>query len=525
MKGLFNVKNQNISKNKIPFIQEKPVHIPTRIIRGSGAVLTGKIGLLIIGFLFTPILVRLIGREGFGIYGTLISVYIIVRTISILGLEDSTRKHIAQYSHIKGSRDEIASFSIFVAAGMGLGCAFVGILLIRFLNISGKLEPRLSSYLMIVLGVIIISNILEAIVSSLYGIYKEKNVAIIRVLQKALFFSFAILLLKMKPDLTGVFWGLMFGELFAAIYAFSTLSKAVKISLYAALSGARNYGRQILCFGIMTVVGILSAELLYQSDILIVRFFKGDSITGVYKAARVAGNIIIFLPPALQLVMLTNCSELWQQKRRKELLNIATKLWKYNFLFLSLVCIGLAVLAEPFVNAYFGSEFEDTVLPLIILIPGFFFFGLARIMNPVIVGSGWVKQTTILDIFTAIFNIALNLLLVPKLGAVGAAIGTSIAFVTLFLGYLMLIQLRGLNFVKEFPFIRSIALLVIFGGIFYFLCTLWPFGEISKLLVMSPLGAGIFILLTLALNIVSIEELQMRVWQAMRIFTKERNAE
>ena len=120
----------------------------------------------------------------------------------------------------------------------------------------------------------------------------------------------------------------------------------------------------------------------------------------------------------------------------------------------------------------------------------------------------------------AILNIALNLVLVPAFGAAGAALGTTVAYGILFIAYLLLLHLRGLNFVKQFPFIRGTLLLIVFGSFFYSLCMLWPFGPTSKVLATPPIGAGLFVLLALALKIVSIAEIRAGSRQVMHIIFK-----
>ncbi|MFW6130916.1 MAG: oligosaccharide flippase family protein [Atribacterota bacterium] len=504
-----NSKNNNISSM---------ASIPKRIFRGSSAVFAGKTGVYLAGFIFTPVLVRLIGKEGYGIYGTLISVYYIVKTISILGLQDSIRKHIAQYGNKKGSSNEIASFSIILAIILGILIALVGGLIIFVLYKIGTFELKTFNYLLILLTVLIINNSLEAFVSTLYGIYKEGKVSTLRILQKLAFYFLAIAFVLLDFWIIGVLLGLLIAEIITTFSSYLFVKKHIKVSFYSAKIGFQQYGKKIVSFGVFTLIGIFSATLLMQVDILIVQNFEGNAITGAYKAAHIAAEMILFIPPILQLVMLTNCTELWHQNRKQELIDISSKIWKYNFLILSLLSIGLVVLAKPFVNFYFGEGFNETTILLILLIPGCFFFGLSRIINPIIVGSGWVIHSTILAVFVATLNIGLNFMLVPRYGAIGAAIGTSISYFLFFIFYLVLLKLRRLNLLKELLLGRFTLLIIVFGGLFYYINLIWPFSDISKLFVTPIIGIILFVLLANSFSILYLKELKIRVKQIINAF-------
>jgi O-antigen/teichoic acid export membrane protein len=478
-----------------------------RIINGAFTVFLGNTGIVISTIIFTPILVRVIGRTSYGMYASVIAAYSIARALSILGLNDSVRKHIAQYKNNENSRTEISSFSILLTIILGLVCSLIGVGIIIYLLTNGKINSNLARYLLIVTVTIIFSNLFNIFCAILYGIYKEKNAAIVAILNKIGFFIFALMLASIGMDLTGVFLGVLLGTIIATVYSLICLRNELCLSLVAAINGWRKYAKDILFFGILTLVGILCYELLIQADILMVGFFRGSDEASAYKAARVIAEMIWFISIPIQTVLLQNASELWQHKQKPELIKIGQKLWKHNFLMLTLLGVGIWVMAEPFVTFYFGSEFSDVVIPLRVLIVGTFFLGLCQIMSPIILGSGWIGAQTIVAIIVTVLNIILNLILIPKFGAKGAAMATSIAYIILFGCYVHLLKLRKLVLITRLIVLKGTVLTVFFGGSLYMLYSICPFSGLEVLLLIAFVGLMIFIMYALILRLISLEEI------------------
>lgn len=482
--------------------------VSKRIIHGSRAVFIGKIGILLVTFLFTPIFVRVIGKENYGIFATIMGIYGLIFSVSILGLQDSARKHIAQYKYMENGVSKMASFSLLLAICAGILSALLGFIIISYLYYYKKIDLEWFRYWLIVLFTLIFANIVETIGSVLYGIYLERYVTIILLVRKVSFFVFAILLVFSPLGFTGVFIGYAIGEIIGVIVAKYRLRGRVRLSLKWAVQGYREIGMKIVRFGVMNVIGVLSAVALLQSDIIIVQLFKGEAASGALKAAHVSAELILLTTVAFQVVMLTNCAELWETGRRKELIDLGKSIWKYSFLILLLLSVGLWILAPSFIDIYFGVQFHDSILPLRILLPGIFAYGLAQVLNPFIVGSGWICINTILILFVVILNIMLNIYLVPKYGIAGAAAGTSISLGLFLAISIIILHFRRLNIVKQFPILKNALFAVLFMVLFAISNKHWPFGETLRLICGPIIGVSIFALLASSLRIVSIKEVR-----------------
>ncbi|WP_289833262.1 lipid II flippase MurJ, partial [Faecalibaculum rodentium] len=127
----------------------------------------------------------------------------------------------------------------------------------------------------------------------------------------------------------------------------------------------------------------------------------------------------------LGTVLLPRLSYYYEQGKEKEFLSLVSKAFSFVLLFSIPCCIYFSVYAKPVVEFLSGPGYLPAVAPMIILMPTILFIGLSNITGiQVLVPTG--RETLVLRsvILGAVVDFLLNLILIPLLGASGAAIGT-----------------------------------------------------------------------------------------------------
>jgi O-antigen/teichoic acid export membrane protein len=87
--------------------------------------------------------------------------------------------------------------------------------------------------------------------------------------------------------------------------------------------------------------------------------------------------------------------------------------------------LAILMLLVPFL---YGDRFSDSVALGMILIPGIAARGLARVVNPITSGRGYVRYPLYVGLMTAPPTIGLYLLLIPPLDATGAALASTASY-------------------------------------------------------------------------------------------------
>lgn len=177
----------------------------------------------------------------------------------------------------------------------------------------------------------------------------------------------------------------------------------------------------IFTFFFMSVAATVYTNL----DTVMLGVMKNNEVVGYYNAAIKIKTILVTLVTSLGTVLLPRLSYYYEQGKETEFLSLVSKAFSFVLLFSIPCCIYFSVFARPVVEFLSGPGYLPAVVPMIILMPTILFIGLSNITGiQVLVPAG--RETLVLRsvILGAVVDFLLNLILIPSLGASGAAIGT-----------------------------------------------------------------------------------------------------
>lgn len=248
----------------------------------------------------------------------------------------------------------------------------------------------------------------------------------------------------------GVISGLGIPGVLAAICATNLLTAGVTLRFAlrqtaagtAAGAGAAIEVPALLRFSLGSMLYVALAFVLYRADLLLLRHLAGDEQAGLYAAAVQWAEFVWFVPLAVQEVVLQAASRLWQEDRPDALRELLDRLLRYVALITGLMLALVAALAEPLMVLYFGPEFREASVSMRLLAPGVFSFSLARVLVPAIQSRGPRALVVVIGV-TVIGNLALNLLLIPRWGAAGAAAACCLSYGWVVFFYLGILRRLG----------------------------------------------------------------------------------
>jgi O-antigen/teichoic acid export membrane protein len=188
------------------------------------------------------------------------------------------------------------------------------------------------------------------------------------------------------------------------------------------------------------VSGLL-ATLYFRSDIVIVRYFAGDAEVGAYAAAYRIFEGTMLVPAAIMAVVFPRLAR--EGDRGSEPSKLERKL-VLLMLVLGLATLGvLLALDEPLVRLLLGKSFERSAASLRVLgytVPVMF---VSYAVSYFVIARGRERGFISVLGLMLVLNVALNLVLVPRLGGVGAAWSTLITEAALVVGACALIARRA----------------------------------------------------------------------------------
>lgn len=210
--------------------------------------------------------------------------------------------------------------------------------------------------------------------------------------------------------------------LFVAL-VFATIFWEIGLPKFS-LVGLKNY----ISYSIPLVPVDILFWVVSASDRYFVTYFLNISQTGIYSASRVLASLIGFLSLPIGVVLFPSVSRLWEQGE-----SVKVKIYfQYSmklFLTLAVPAVGgLYILSQPLLGIFTTSEFmvEGYLVPLLAI--GEFFAGIFLINEYLIFLVKKNRWLPLINAIGAVTNVAINIVLIPKIGILGAAISSIISY-------------------------------------------------------------------------------------------------
>ena len=193
------------------------------------------------------------------------------------------------------------------------------------------------------------------------------------------------------------------------------------------LNGLKRHIRPILILFIMSVTSSIYTIL----DTSMLGFLTDDYQVGIYGAATKINRIVLNLVVSGGIVLLPRLSYYCGVKDKKNFYTLSYKLCDIILLLGVPASIGLSVLAEPIIMLVGGSAYKDSVLTMRLINPIIVIVGLSNYIGVhLFMPLRKEKWTLYSDLAGAVINICFNMILIPRIGAVGAGISSVLAELT-----------------------------------------------------------------------------------------------
>ncbi len=169
-------------------------------------------------------------------------------------------------------------------------------------------------------------------------------------------------------------------------------------------------------------VGSILHFLNARFDLLLLSAFASLATVGSYAVAQLVAELVLLFPISLGYVLR---AEVASRKRGDSLAGEAMRLNGS----LVAICVGLVLVAgPPTIIVGYGPGFHSALVPFLILLPGMWFLSTGGLVQDALSGRGRPGLSSLLAGGEVLITIGLDVLLIPRYGAVGGAIGSVCAY-------------------------------------------------------------------------------------------------
>lgn len=292
-----------------------------------------------------------------------------------------------------------------------------------------------SSYEIVILQLLpfaVMVMVLDAMQVFLYGILRGLQVlkyeSIGMMSGQVVSLVFGVFGLMMGFQAVWLIVGLSLGSLLQVILSwtivarkavFESIAFPTMVELKSVIVGSFSFG----------LAGVFSRGYS-QIDLVLLQHFTTLAAVGVYAVASKIVFALQFVPIALSASLFPALAKVTQDTAETQ------RLLKGGFQYLMMICIPLSlylvIFSQPILLTAFGDRYGDAVLPLQILAVSLLFGFLDYPLGAYLNGSGKAHLQTISMGITLVVNVGANLLLIPRFGALGAALAALLAQGVLF---------------------------------------------------------------------------------------------
>lgn len=401
-----------------------------QIAKGGGITFVGSIIGKVLIFITTLILARVLGAELLGLYVLGIAVLDLAGIISRLGLHTGSMRFIS-INHSKGNKERVKgvivqSLYISFLTGVFFACIVFSLADVIAINIFKNQNLSVVIRLFSIAIPFYSTFLVAASIPRGFKVMRYYEYSV-NVFNPLLNIGFLIILFWAGLRLNGAIYARILSIVLAFFCAIYYIPKVFP-EMFKKEVKAEFRMSTLLSFSIPLLGTNFLQFLIMWINILMVGYFMSPLYVGIYRvAAQIAILIIIFLS-SFNAIFAPLVADLYHKKELDKLNEIFKLTTKWIF-YLTIPLFIIVLFCSRQIMTVFGNEFTIGAAVLLIL-------AFAQLVNACTGGVGFAlimsgkERLELLNmLLICTLNIALNLLLIPRYGIIGAAIATGISII------------------------------------------------------------------------------------------------
>ena len=378
---------------------------------------------LIIGFFTTPITTRMLSPKQYGISSMYLLVVNILMLLSMLGLDQGFVRYF--YEEKEENKGVLLKSCLKIPIVMLI---IISILILVFRVKISEFIFIENSYQMILLLIIMI----------FFSLLNRYSFLTVRMNQKAKLFSIFQILTQLFNFIFIIFLFEVYGDNYKTIVVSSTIT-TILLTLFSIFSERKIWSfkgkniktteAELLKYSLPFTITMALIWIFQSSDKVAIKIFSNAEELGLYAAAFKIVALLNIIQGGFTTFWIPVAYERYTKNSKD--LEFFEKIYNY----ISLIMFGIALvvlISKDLIILLLGEKFRDasSIMPCLVLMPIMY-----TISETTVLGINFKKKTKYhmnISVVVAILNILGNLLLVPYLGAKGAAISTGLVYIAFF---------------------------------------------------------------------------------------------
>ena len=453
----------------------------------SGTVyfMGSEVAFMLSNYLIHLGLARYLGLEAYGVFGILMSLYLINRAFLNTGLPRAVSKFLSESPEKIGSIFKSAfKMQLMIAATFAL----LYILFAPF--IANLLHDRSLTYYIMFLGVMVIPLALMSLHTNGYlnGLRMFREQAYVSTVYPVIRLVFTIILVLMGWAIWGALLGYFLSVLVGLFWCRYLLRK------FDTSENQIFPYKKIIALAAPMVIASLAFTLLRNVNVLFLKSILADNtVVGLYTAAATLSTINYIAFTGLPLTLTPSVSQAIALQDHEKVKKYISQSLRYLLLLILPVTAVMAATSTELLTFFYSSAYAPAASVLSLLVVSAAFLLIFTVFGSIVTGSGNPKMEMYWSVGIALALSLLNIVLIPRYGMMGSA------WASVMTSFLAAIIAGGYVYwkFKTLTNLFSVLRISVISFLIFFLAWHWHYSGIALIITYLLLGILYILLLFL----------------------------
>jgi O-antigen/teichoic acid export membrane protein len=216
------------------------------------------------------------------------------------------------------------------------------------------------------------------------------------------------------------------GNLVGLLVAFGIAAAALRPFFRSAWQILRAQAQLVptVLFGIRGQLGTLASFFSYRLDVFVVNYFLDASQVGLYSLGVIISEALWQLPAIVAMALFPRTA----RTAGAEADNFTCMILRQVSLITVAAALLIALASPIAIPLIFGGRFAPSIAVVWWILPGTVALSLGKVVAADLAGRGLINHLPVSAVIGLMLTLALDFLLIPRLGIQGAAVASSIAY-------------------------------------------------------------------------------------------------
>ena len=481
-----------------------------KIIKNSFILIIGNLLFRVGGYINRLLMSRMLGPEGYGLYGLTLPFQGIFQILSAGGLPPAISKYVAEYN-AKDEKQMTRQVIITATKFMIMMAILLSVVLLFSSDFIANVifhKPAVVWPLRAVSLITPFSVVVGAMRGAFQGFYRNEYTVYNRLAEQVSTIVFACAFVFAGLYAMGAVLGTACGFIVSALTAVFLYRRYINPLFDDASPIKMSFKDELkllwtlIKFAIPVALTALSEMAIYDIGTFVIGILMLSTDVGFYNAADPISRIPLIISLSISTVLLPAASEAYALKDHALLQEYVVDCLRYSILTVLPLCVLISIFSLPIMIILFGSTYAPSSGVLSILVIGMSFYTIYMICSSILQGINNPRIPMYVLLVGTIINLISNFYFVKLYGILGAGIGTTLTTAILMIIILVIVVKKTDIKIPSNNIIR----IIVANAILALICMFIP-KTIIGCIIGFVIGSGVYLLCILKLRIMTKRDL------------------